>query len=357
MVTSAQDSGRTAPDAKTDTGPGDIPVAAPEPRTRPAVPVGTVITVIAWVVATGLALLALGRLVHLDDGVDWPYSAINAVTPLLYLPAYATLAVAFALRRNLLLILSVVLVAVHLFWSVPELLPGDAEDAPQGSARLRIMSANLLYRNAHADRLGAQIRSANPDVLILVELSPLTLSRVNASGALAGFPYREVHPDDGAFGAAIYSRFPLRDAATPVVGGSMSLRATVEVDENRRFVMYAVHTISPTSGSYTGRWRTQLTALRHEAQHATLPVVMAGDFNATRDHRPLRRLVSAGVRDAHDVVGGGWEPTWNARSVVLPPVLRIDHVLTSPAFAVTGFQVGHDFGSDHLPVIADLAMR
>jgi endonuclease/exonuclease/phosphatase (EEP) superfamily protein YafD len=67
--------------------------------------------------------------------------------------------------------------------------------------------------------------------------------------------------------------------------------------------------------------------------------------------------VNSGVRDAHDVVGGGWQPTWNSKSLILPPVLRIDHVLASPAFAVTGFEVGGDFGSDHRPVIADLAMR
>ncbi|MCK9896673.1 endonuclease/exonuclease/phosphatase family protein [Frankia sp. AgB32] len=356
-MTSAQDSGQTAPDTPPRIGPGDIPVAPVEPRHRTLPRPAAVITAVARVVAVGLALLALGRLVHLDDAFDWPYSAINALTPLLYLPAYVTLAVSFARRRNLLLILSAALIVMHLFWSLPEVLPGSAENAAPGSARLRVMSANLYYDNAHADRLGAQIRAANPDVLVLLELSPLTLARVSASGALGAFRYHEVRVRDGAFGAALYSRLPLRDAAAPIVGGSMSLRATVEVDEQRRFVMYAVHTISPTTGPYTSRWRTQLSALRQEARTATLPVVMAGDFNATRDHRPLRRLIDAGVRDAHDVVGAGWDPTWSARAVLVPPVLRLDHVLASPAFAVTGFQVGGDFGSDHLPVIADLAMR
>ncbi|CAO5256362.1 endonuclease/exonuclease/phosphatase family protein [Frankia sp. AgKG'84/4] len=356
-MTAAQDSGQTAPDTPPRTGPDDIPVAPVEPRHRTLPGPAVVITALAWAVAAVLALLAVGRLVHLDDALDWPYSAINALTPLLYLPAYVTLAVSFARRRNLLLILSGALIVIHLFWSLPEVLPGSAENAAPGSARLRVMSANLYYDNAHADRLGAQVRAANPDVLVLLELSPLTLARVNASGALSSFRYHEVRSRDGAFGAAIYSRLPLRDASAPMVGGSMSLRATVEVDEHRRFVMYAVHTISPTTGTYTGRWRTQLSALRQQARTATLPVVMAGDFNATRDHRPLRRLIDSGVRDAHDVVGAGWDPTWSARAVLVPPVLRLDHVLASPAFAVTGFSVGRDFGSDHLPVIADLAMR
>nr|WP_066072577.1 endonuclease/exonuclease/phosphatase family protein [Frankia sp. EI5c] len=311
----------------------------------------------AWLVTAALAVLAVGRLVHLDDALVWPYSAINALTPLLYLPVYAAVTVGFALRRGRLMILCVLVAAAHLFWTVPELIPGSPEDAPQGSARLRVMTANLLYHNADAGRLGRQIRETSPDVLVLVEVSPLTLAKVQDSGALGAYRYSEVRPRPGAFGAAVFSRFPLSDAAAPEVGGSMSLRATVRVDERRSFVVYAVHTISPTSGDFTRRWREQLDTLRDEVRAARLPVVLAGDFNATRDHRPLRELVSAGVRDAHDVVGAGWTPTWNADMVAFPPVLRIDHVLTSPAFAVTGYRVGSAFGSDHKPVVVDLAMR
>jgi endonuclease/exonuclease/phosphatase (EEP) superfamily protein YafD len=131
----------------------------------------------------------------------------------------------------------------------------------------------------------------------------------------------------------------------------------VTVDDRRHFVLYAVHTISPTSSGYARRWRREIDALRAEVKRATLPVVMAGDFNATRDHRPFRRLLDAGVRDAHDVVGAGWTPTWKANSLLLPPVLRIDHVLASPAFAVTGYRAGADIGSDHRPVTVELALN
>jgi endonuclease/exonuclease/phosphatase family metal-dependent hydrolase len=82
---------------------------------------------------------------------------------------------------------------------------------------------------------------------------------------------------------------------------------------------------------------------------------MAGDFNATRDHRPFRELRDAGLRDAHDVAHAGWSPTWRAGGLV-PPLLRLDHVLASRAFSVTDYQVGDDIGSDHLPITVDLAL-
>jgi len=335
----------------------DIPLLPRGDWFRLAALVRLLLAVAAWAVAGLLVLIALGRLTHLDDAIIWPYAGINAFTPVVYLPAYAALAVGFALRRNLLMIMAGLVVVLHLFWTVPEILPGGAEAAPEGSARLRVMTANLLYHNDQAGRLGEQIRSADPDLLVLVEVSPLTLERLTSSGALAGYRYSETMPKTGAFGSAIFSRFELSDATAPEIAGEQFLRATVRVDEQRRFVVYAVHATSPVGGELTERWRAQLDTLREEVRAAELPVIMAGDFNATRDHRPLRRLTSAGVRDAHDVVDAGWTPTWNADSFGVPPLLRIDHVLASPAFAVTGYRVGDDFGSDHLPVITDLALR
>jgi endonuclease/exonuclease/phosphatase (EEP) superfamily protein YafD len=335
---------------------GDVPVSAPEPSPVRSGARTLVVVMAAWLVVGVLALLALGRLVHLDDAVRWPYSAVNALTPVVYLPVYATLAVGFAFRRNLLLLVSVPLMVLHLFWTVPEVLPGHAETPPAGAVKLRVLSSNLLYWNQNADRLGSQLRAEHPDVVVLVEASPLTLGRVEASDALRDYPFREVEPREGAFGAAVYSRFPLSAATAPEVAGVPMLRVTVTVDGSRRFVLYAVHTISPTTGDYTQRWRRQLDYLTAEVHRSRLPVLMAGDFNATRDHRPLRRLVDSGVRDAHDVAGAGWAPSWSARSLV-PPLLRIDHVLASPAFSVTGYRTGGSIGSDHLPVIADLAMR
>jgi endonuclease/exonuclease/phosphatase (EEP) superfamily protein YafD len=254
-----------------------------------------------------------------------------------------------------LLVLPVLVVAVHLVWTVPEIVPGGAEAAPAGAAPVRLMTANLFFANGTADRLGAQIRAENPDVVVLAEVSKLSLEGLTSSGALDGYPNREVDERAGAFGSAVFSRFPLRGADVLFVAGLPSLRLTVGVDAAHSFRLVAVHTLAPVNAEYGDRWRTQFDDLRTQARTADLPMVMAGDFNATRDHRPFRRLLDAGLRDAHDAAGAGWAPTWNARSL-LPRLLRIDHVLVSDEFAVTGHRVGDAFGSDHAPVTVDLAL-
>ncbi|ADP79058.1 Endonuclease/exonuclease/phosphatase [Pseudofrankia inefficax] len=355
MVTSGESPGKTAADLANDRTADGTALGGEHDVRRP--PAGrTVLGWLTWLVLAVLALLALGRLTHLDDALAYPYSVVNALTPLVYLPAYAAAAVGFGLRRNLLMLAAVPLIGLHLFWTVPELWPSSPDDVPAGAVSVRLLAANLQYSNARAQDLAPQIAAQHPDIVVLEEVSPLTFAGIDGSGALKPYPYRVVHQDLGAFGYAVFSRFPLSAVRAPVVGGEPMARMTVTVGDGQRFELFAVHTISPTTTAYTKRWRAQLDQLAADVRSSPLPVVLAGDFNATRDHRPFRHLLDSGVRDAHDVTGAGWQPTWPA-DLTLPPVIRIDHVLASPAFAITGYHRGGNDGSDHLPVIANLALR
>ena len=46
--------------------------------------------------------------------------------------------------------------------------------------------------------------------------------------------------------------------------------------------------------------------------------------------------------------------TWTSRQPIVG--LAIDHVVASPKIAARRYDVGPDLGSDHLPVIAELAV-
>jgi endonuclease/exonuclease/phosphatase (EEP) superfamily protein YafD len=315
-----------------------------------------VLNVSAWIVTGLLALLVLGRLVHLDDAL-WPYAMLDALTPVVYLPAYVIVVLALLGRRYPLVAVAGVVVVLHLIWLVPTIWPGSAERLPAGATPIRLLTANLEQNNAGAGDLGSQIRAAAPDIVVLEELTPITFVSMQKSGSLAGYQYSAIFPEFGAMGAGVWSRFPLSEVATPVIAGFQSLRMTVTPVAGHAFELFAVHTLSPRSSSNVAVWRAQLADLRSEVRSATLPVVLAGDFNATRDHRPFRRLVATGLRDAHDVVGAGWRPTWNNKTPLVGPLLGLDHVLASKQFAVTGYRVGSGFGSDHLPLLVTLGLR
>lgn len=84
--------------------------------------------------------------------------------------------------------------------------------------------------------------------------------------------------------------------------------------------------------------------------------VLAGDFNATLDHPPMRALLGAGYRDAADVTGRGLTPTWPQQGWEPVPGVTLDHVLADSAMAVGAFGVYALPGTDHRPVFAELTL-
>jgi endonuclease/exonuclease/phosphatase family metal-dependent hydrolase len=85
--------------------------------------------------------------------------------------------------------------------------------------------------------------------------------------------------------------------------------------------------------------------------------VVAGDFNADRDHAAFRGLLDAGLTDVHDALGRGLARTFPTGM----PVLQLDHVLVRDGAGgrLTPLEVREVRvpGSDHLGVLADLAVQ
>lgn len=121
----------------------------------------------------------------------------------------------------------------------------------------------------------------------------------------------------------------------------------------------AVHAVAPREGQM-GNWRSDLHWLAEQC--AGDDVVMVGDFNSTvdnmwglgRDGAHLGNCSDAGVA-AKGAGLGSW-PT-NVPSLLGAP---IDHVLATPNFRVTGFEVPSEYdaaGSDHRPLVVQLHVK
>ncbi len=99
-------------------------------------------------------------------------------------------------------------------------------------------------------------------------------------------------------------------------------------------------------------WRTQLgRVLSAIAEVNDVPLLLAGDFNMPADDAALAAL-QQNFRFAFDEAGWGYGYT---RPTDYPWV-RIDHILTAPDCGIISCHVGPDFGSDHLPVWAEIAL-
>jgi endonuclease/exonuclease/phosphatase (EEP) superfamily protein YafD len=87
------------------------------------------------------------------------------------------------------------------------------------------------------------------------------------------------------------------------------------------------------------------------AESHNTPFLVAGDFNMPPDESTMFSLRTV-LRSAFEEAGWGYGYTRPARL----PWFRIDHILTSPEWEVTRCWVGPDFGSDHLPILAEVRL-
>jgi endonuclease/exonuclease/phosphatase (EEP) superfamily protein YafD len=152
------------------------------------------------------------------------------------------------------------------------------------------------------------------------------------------------------------------------------LRCTVQA-AGREIDFYSVHLLSPHEGleavldrktllrpSDSPILDARIEQRRVESQDArrfvgdlTATPILAGDFNMPVDSTIYRRDWS-NFRDAFSDGGVGFGYTEWPQVRKVPLGVRIDHVLTGPAWRCRHCWVGPDVGSDHLPLLADLAL-
>lgn len=97
----------------------------------------------------------------------------------------------------------------------------------------------------------------------------------------------------------------------------------------------------------------QLAELGDYVAQIKTPVVVVGDLNITMWSPYYQRFVrQTGLRNAR--YGFGILPTW---PTIIPLLyIPIDHFMVSPEIQVVNLRTGDRVGSDHLPLITDLAI-
>lgn len=256
---------------------------------------------------------------------------------------------AVALRTFRLALVAVLLVAVNVV--VIARAPPAPAAAKDGSVRLRILVANVEYGNHDYPRLARLVDEVDPDVVALTELTPAWVRAL--SSALGDRAYRRLAPQAGAYGVGVYSRVRLRESRIERLpaGGSPSIVATVAIGA-RPLAVVVTHLHTPFAGA---RRTSQLEALAAELRNLALPVAVCGDFNAVPWSQPIRELAqTADLRSSYGRFGltGTW-PAHGGRVLRLP----LDNCLVSGSVAVADPHTGPDIGSDHLPLIVDLAWK
>lgn len=331
-------------------GPGGV-TAPGRPGYRAAMRRPSRTTVVCWLLAAPGVAWAAVRVLGAERG---PLVQALAFTPYAAAVSLLPAGLALALRRWPPAAVALLATAVLAAGIVPRALPGPTADP--GGPRLRVLTANLLFGGADPAALVELVRRERVDVLALQEYTPQAEAALAEAGLGDRLPHRVGNPLSGAAGSALYARHPVRDAGVRRnAGGFTQAYATVQVPGAEPVLVESAHPYPPASSAVLGAWRADLDA-QPAASRDGPPRVLAGDFNATLDHAPLRRLLGTGYVDAAAAVGAGLVGTWGPYDGDLIPPVTIDHVLADRRIGVAAASVHRLPGSDHRPVLAELVL-
>jgi endonuclease/exonuclease/phosphatase (EEP) superfamily protein YafD len=311
---------------------------------------------VSWAVVTALLLVTVLHLVHSEP---WTLIvALISVTPWIYMLAWVTASVGLLFHRRALVGISTVLVALQLWWVVPDFDPvSHLEPLPAGAVSLSLFDANVSQSNRNLTEIAGEIRRDKPQVVAMEELTPLSLSSLKSTHVMDHYPYRLVRPLYGSYGMALWSVYPLAGATEWHARNHPELRAWLQLPGSRRVRIDVLHTTAPVGAGEPGYWADQLGVFRTELAHEPRPLVAVGDFNATWYDWHFQALLGLGLRDAAVVAAQGWRMTWPRDQQPVVPYARIDHVLISQGVSLQSYAIGEGKGSDHHSLLVRLGVR
>lgn len=297
------------------------------------------------------AALSLAVLPHLGMLAYGLIPILQALVPVFCLAA-ALLACAAVLSRRW--FPALLLIVGALLGIMPSLVPTTNVPPASASAPLTIFSINVEHSGADVEALARVITERRVDVIVLVEVNEKLIEEVLAQGTRGSLPYRSptVSPGSTA-GTAILSRYPLTsEARIYVVDGIAAFDHPSVVLHHPRFGPVRVAGVHPYAPIVDGAtmWKKIIKSIdAWQAERTEIPMILAGDFNATRAH-PVFRVLAGKFTDTAAAAGRLPIPTWPARGPV-PALIAIDHVLVR-GLAPTGWQRITIPGTDHHGIIA-----
>jgi endonuclease/exonuclease/phosphatase (EEP) superfamily protein YafD len=296
-----------------------------------------------------VGMLAVSTAAGFLDRVSWVFEPATV-----FRLQYAALlvvagALALALRQPYLVAAAVALAVVNIA------AIGPWQHAPRAAASsedptLRIVAFNVRSDNHRYGQLAPLVARLQPDVLGLLELTP-GWARAARRASSRVRPRRFV-VQRGAYGMGLLSATPptaVNARRFPADGPAVLIARFRVGDRPVTFVLVHVHT--PFAGSVHER---ELRALAAARPSLGSRLIVCGDFNTVSWSAQFRDFSrSAGLTD---VFRGAWHGySWPSWSPLL--AVPLDHCLISSGLAVQGRHFGPSIGSDHFPLVVDVAIE
>ncbi len=279
---------------------------------------------------------------------------VHSLTPYLLAPAAPLAALAALGRHHLLALTNAMILLALLVLTGPVVFDGGAPLAPPNAATVRVAHANAYYMNDAPRAAAATLLGLDAAVLAVTEYDDELADAFDALGVDDRYAFRIDQSSPSPSGVALFSRYPIVEGAVERIGSQFGIDATINVDGTLLQVM-VVHPFPGTGDTALAELNNDLRVFAERAASPSPPTMLVGDFNASRWHPQFRKLLGAGLVDAHEARGQGFSRSWPT-GAALPRFVRLDHALLDER--VIPLQVDDVVvtGSDHLGFVVEVAI-
>lgn len=295
----------------------------------------------------GLAATAVGLILSRLGGVWIGFDLFAYFTVHLILAAAIFLAMALMSRASILFaaILAAGAVAAIGLW--PQLTMDDAGKAvaaPNTGKPLRLMTFNTWLANKDGKSVAAEISRNDPDMAMLIEFG--SEKRAALERLKRQYPYQRDCLDQNYCYLAFVSKYPIATFESRIMWRGPLMLKVGFGPELDGLTVFGIHAFRlPHMRTHYN----QMVELANFVADTKGPVIVMGDFNST----PFSATLDA--VQAHGLKRLTYLASWPAYFQL--PQLAIDHIFVSEEIrAVSPPRIGKSSGSDHFPIVADVAI-
>jgi len=223
---------------------------------------------------------------------------------------------------------------------------------PPDAVPLRVFSANLWTYNHDPAPVLDLIKRLDPDIVLFQEYDAAWHERLKPLAAT--YPQHHASPryTNGGLDLGQFWRVPSGKPQLLASAGLPAVHTRLEI-AGQHVDLLNVHTAAAFSPRRAESHRNQMLAIADWCCVREGNIIAVGDFNSTPWSPLFQALLSrAKLKDSRHGFGilGSW-PTFLA-----PVATPRDHLLTKGEIAVQQFRRAPHIGSDHYPLLIDLAI-
>jgi len=236
---------------------------------------------------------------------------------------------------------------------LPHMFPMSPVVVDATEETIRLVLVNVHRSNGQYHLVKDFLRDTEPDLVVLEEVDQTWLD--NLAELKSQLPHSVEAPRDDDFGIALLSRYPLEQGKVAYLGDASVPSVVVLVPlEKVTLTILGTHPVPPGGNEYSRLRNQQLSAIAEFLRSQSDPMILIGDLNTTPWNHYFKRLLrESGLNDSASVFG--YQPTWPSDLIFLR--ISLDHCLISSDWKVIHRRVGPPVGSDHFPLIVELALR